>query len=295
MARKHIFIFDTPKKVGGVNLKPAKNIKFKMLQLPFSAEYRKQKSYSISNNNGVKEEVLIYFDTNELGNGYIARAILLLEIFRRFESDTGISGIKYALNSSPLTEKYMTAMEQNQGIYPLNSNEELDITEGINKIISGESENNGIILSCNEGQARFYIGKGSKLLIRQEPPVIVPVVYKDIDNRTNERVFFEKEFRITANNEPKFTPTLATFNSRVITFFFENLGKNPVICFIQYSPDAHIFGNDNQIIKVDPGELGKITPVTFSKYMRAAVHAENEQPITARIWFHTQLYILGNA
>ncbi len=272
----------------------SKSPTIKMLQLPFREDEERQKGMVVSNISGIKNEVLVYFDTEDLANKSISDARLLLEVYRCFESGHGSPRIRYVPNSNPLTEKIINAMKPAYDPVITKSSQhgfyEINITYAVNMLASGVMPNYGIILTCDEGQARFSLGKRSKLLIQFQPNVIVPGANKETETRETTGIFFEKEFVLSAGNEPRYSPVIAGYNSRVISFYFENVGEAPATCFIQNSPDAVAYGEDGQRITVQPGELGRIAPTSFSKYLRVAVQSETEETALVKVWFQTQVF-----
>ncbi len=272
----------------------SKSPTIKMLQLPFREDDDRQKGMVISNLSGIKNEVLVYFDTEDLVNKSISDARLLLEVYRCFESNIGSPRIKYTPNPNPLSEKLINAMEQAYDPVITKSTQhgfyEVNLTYAINLFTSGATPNYGIILTCDEGQARFSLGKRSKLLIQFAPGVIIPGATKEADSGDSDRIFYEKEFVLSSGSKPRYSPVIAGYNSRVISFFFENVGDVPAICFLQSSPDSVAYAAEGEKITVQPGELGRISPNTFSKFLRVAVQSETEETALVKVWFQTQVF-----
>lgn len=220
-------------------------------------------------------QALIYFEVNEVENAdMVDNAYLLLKMnpYKNPEEE-----IHCYLNDK-IDIKSLNNPDtglNNRYSYLCEDSVVLDITESFHLLTSGVVKNNGMIVDFGKGE--IYSCQ-LQLVYRRE------IIYPSYSCKG----FFEKELMLSSFKDVAISPYFLTAVSSTITFSIHNMGRNPVIVYIQNSPDANIFVNDTHPIELLPNETGLIVPNKFTKYTRIAVTSQ-ENCIFTKLWFQTQL------
>jgi len=150
----------------------------------------------------------------------------------------------------------------------------LDISEIFLPLASGIKENRGIIVEYGQNCIYSY-----RLFFENTENEIEPI---GIANQ-----FFEDSFYICGGSDFAVSPFVLISNSSTNTFVVENLREQSIFLSMENSPNACNTFSDSQGIQVLPMELGLITPIYFTKYVRLHI-SSGQNGILVRVWYQSQ-------